>query len=193
MKNYAEELAYWYLRFNGFFLLDGHVVHRGGEHNDGGLNQHQAHAHSENDLLGIRTPFVQEGVGFPAHPCPILAGIIPEHALYIGVICEVKAGIRPRINDHNLSYQINRIGLFEENVGIPANIIANGSHFHGGNALIRILIKQSPLPVQGWNIITLHQMIAYIRERTGDIHKSGGWDKFNSPLIQFLIKDAIHD
>ncbi|WP_231968934.1 hypothetical protein [Thermoanaerobacterium sp. RBIITD] len=27
MNNFAEELTYWYLRFNGFFLLQNFVLH----------------------------------------------------------------------------------------------------------------------------------------------------------------------
>ena len=34
MRNYGEELAYWYLRLNGFFLIENFVIHNQ-EHENG--------------------------------------------------------------------------------------------------------------------------------------------------------------
>lgn len=51
--NYGEELAYWYLRLNGFFPIARFVVHR---------SKHAANS-SDIDLLAVRLPNVYEPVG----------------------------------------------------------------------------------------------------------------------------------
>ncbi len=55
MMNYAETLAYWYLRLNGFFPLNRFVLHPPG----GGPRAHAA----DHDLLAVRPPGVYEDVG----------------------------------------------------------------------------------------------------------------------------------
>jgi len=111
MKNYTEELAYWYFRFNGFFLINNHVVHRAGEPNFDEWNHNQAAAHSDNDLLGIRTKFVSEGVGNPHHFCHVLNEIAPVNTNIVGVICEVKGGMNDLPHNNNLYSQISRLGI----------------------------------------------------------------------------------
>lgn len=55
--NYGETLAYWYLRFNGFFPLRNFVLHplqeRMGDHNQT----------ADCDLLAVRFPHVYEEIG----------------------------------------------------------------------------------------------------------------------------------
>jgi hypothetical protein len=46
--NYGETNAYWYLRLNGFFLINNFVIHRTDE---------IAYS-SDIDILGIRLPYV---------------------------------------------------------------------------------------------------------------------------------------
>lgn len=46
MQNYGERLAYWYLRLNGFFLVDNFV-----HHGQPGVNGERS---SDADLLGLR-------------------------------------------------------------------------------------------------------------------------------------------
>lgn len=57
MINFAEDLIYWYLRFNGFFLLRNFVLHRVDrvEGNSSGA--------ADFDLLAIRFPHVYEEIG----------------------------------------------------------------------------------------------------------------------------------
>jgi hypothetical protein len=57
MINFAEDLTYWYLRFNGFFMLRNFVLHRIDQAN--GNRRHAA----ESDLLAIRFPHVYEEIG----------------------------------------------------------------------------------------------------------------------------------
>jgi hypothetical protein len=51
-NNYGEELAYWYLRLNGFFTINNLVLH----HNSEGRT-------SDADILAERFPYVHEEVG----------------------------------------------------------------------------------------------------------------------------------
>ncbi len=54
MRNFGEELAYWYLRLNGFFLIDDFVLH-----NADLVSSQNADA----DVIGIRNPFTIERIG----------------------------------------------------------------------------------------------------------------------------------
>jgi hypothetical protein len=52
--NFGETLAYWYLRLNGFLLLQNFVLHR-----NASTIEHSADA----DLLAVRFPNVYEEIG----------------------------------------------------------------------------------------------------------------------------------
>jgi hypothetical protein len=54
MRNYAEELVYWYLRLNGFFPLMNFVQHARGLKSLHSVNR---------DVLALRFPYVVEEVG----------------------------------------------------------------------------------------------------------------------------------
>ncbi|MCW4655797.1 hypothetical protein OOG41_08665 [Bacillus sp. AS_5] len=104
MKNYGEELAYWYLRLNGFFVLDNFVYHQT-QHNRTG----------DADLLAIRLPHVKEVIGGRTDDWDEeLFSYLDEYEI-AGVLCEVKTG--PRANPssafkkHKLRYALNRIGF----------------------------------------------------------------------------------
>ncbi len=53
MRNFGEELAYWYLRLNGFFLIDDFVLH------SEDLKSSQS---ADADVIGIRNPFTVEKI-----------------------------------------------------------------------------------------------------------------------------------
>src|SRR4051794_19776677 len=80
--NYGETNTYWYLRLNGFFLINNFVVHRAE-----GVDYS-----SDIDILGLRLPYVFEEVGGQDNDWDnsLLQEINPEVAT--GVICEVKTG-----------------------------------------------------------------------------------------------------
>lgn len=58
----AEQVAAWYFRLNGFFLISGFIVHIDNpdavEQDDGSLR----HARTEADFMGVRFPFSRENV-----------------------------------------------------------------------------------------------------------------------------------
>ncbi len=55
--NYGETLVYWYLRFNGFFLIQNFVLHPLA---DSEGSDKQA---ADSDLLAVRFPYVYEETG----------------------------------------------------------------------------------------------------------------------------------
>ena len=102
--NYGEEIAYWYLRLNGFFPITNLVIHR---------SSRIDHS-SDCDVLAIRMPFVYEEIGGQSDDWDkFLAQEIGfEHI--IGVICEVKTGAYELKNifcPEYVNYCVNRLGL----------------------------------------------------------------------------------
>lgn len=93
--NYGEEIAYWYLRLNGFFPITNFVIHR---------SQDIEHR-SDIDVLAVRLPYVYEEVG--GNPDDWDVSLINQldfnHGL--GVICEVKTG------EHSVS-DLFRLSLY---------------------------------------------------------------------------------
>lgn len=51
-RNFGEELVYWYLRLNGFFIINNFVLHHD-----------TASRTSDADLLAVRFPYVYEDIG----------------------------------------------------------------------------------------------------------------------------------
>ncbi|MCA0328029.1 MAG: hypothetical protein LCH89_20870 [Proteobacteria bacterium] len=80
--NYGEELAYSYLRLNGFFPLQNFVVHRHGGNE----------LRSDVDVLAVRPPLVYEEIGGQEGDWDnFVAAQVPLDRI-LGVICEVKTG-----------------------------------------------------------------------------------------------------
>ncbi|MBA4603430.1 hypothetical protein [Thermoactinomyces mirandus] len=109
MKNYGEELAYWYLRLNGFFVLDNFVYHKISNERDG-----------DADLLAIRLPNVKGKIGGRTDDWDeTLFKYFGEYEI-AAVLCEVKTGKNPDFNkafkDRKLKYALNRIGFAKDDI-----------------------------------------------------------------------------
>ena len=74
-----EDLAYWYLRLNGFLTIPNFVVH-----SDSGRNQE-----TDADILGVRFPFRAENLSNPMKDDPLVIGDAGKPHI---VIAEVKTG-----------------------------------------------------------------------------------------------------
>lgn len=107
MRNFAETLAYWYLRLNGFFPLVDFVHHEAGAQ------------HGDTDIIAVRLPHVVERIGTEEAHCDTerlrRLGINPT-ADIVGVVAEVKGGndaAPSAISDQRLGRAIERMGIFD--------------------------------------------------------------------------------
>lgn len=102
--NYAEELVYWYLRFNGFLPLMNFVLHRGP----------QIKHTSDCDVLAIRHPHAFEYIGGKESDRDQSLAETLNFDRILGVICEVKSGqIDTVLQQANVEYAVRRLGLVE--------------------------------------------------------------------------------
>ena len=107
MLNSSEEIAYCYLRLNGFFVIDNFVIHK----------STNIDYSSDGDLLAIRMPFVYEEIGGkPEDWDNKLFRSFDTNAL-LGVIVQVKGGEIKRKRNKELfekkylDYNIRRLGM----------------------------------------------------------------------------------
>ncbi|MBW5447627.1 hypothetical protein GE107_16335 [Cohnella sp. CFH 77786] len=187
MKNYAEELVYWYLRFNGFFPLTNFVLHR----QDLTSNQN-----ADADLLGVRPKFVREEVGRGHVDKALFNSDNLNLAKNIGIICEVKSGMQrhPRIpldQEDRILYALKRIGFFAgEKLRIHAqtlksNKVARGDFHEVG----KLFISEREEDLPGFICITLGHVERFILERIDQFsdEKEGSRHFFDSDMLQYMI------
>lgn len=102
--NYGEELAYWYLRLNGFFPISNFVVHRSA----------RVKYTSDVDVLAVRPPHVYEEIGGQADDWDTYLSDNLRFGCHIGLLCEVKTGAYEEaklFRPEYLRYTIPRLGL----------------------------------------------------------------------------------
>lgn len=176
MSNYGEELAYWYLRLNGFFPITNFVIHS------------RPH-HAEADILAIRPPNVSEEIRVGRKlVCDNEIVSDGEESKNIFVYCEVKTGDNYEIdnlfNTERIKYALRRFGLNPETTTI------NGSVTPLENGIFKkVLIGNINNMGVNAKFIDLDDVIKFIckRFRENDAHKYGSRLFFNSSLTQLLI------
>ena len=113
----AEILAAWYLRFNGYFIVENFIVHAADapEHNAGGVIVN----HTETDLLGMRRLYSREVTGGMEikNNLKLINGTSP---LTDYLIAEVKTGKSNKPNStwrdkklKNICYVLRFMGIVE--------------------------------------------------------------------------------
>lgn len=187
MKNFAEEMAYWYFRLNGFFLLDNFVLH-----NDGLDSTHSA----DIDILAIRQKYTFESVGGrEADKHELLFKNFDDNK-NIGIICEVKAG-RSTPNDillrrrDRLRYGLERIGFFSHSkvnelvVKLSSDPVVSGEYHQVG----KVLITDDGRDIPGFICISLEEIHKFLKRhlRRYIDPKSRSKQFFPSPVIQQII------
>ncbi|UQZ34358.1 hypothetical protein C2I18_13025 [Paenibacillus sp. PK3_47] len=187
MKNFAEELVYWYLRFNGFFPLTNFVLHRQGLSN--------GHQNADADLLAIRPKFVMEDVGGDHRDNSLFRHFSTE--TNIGLMCEVKSGSTVNLEEVHLkradriSYCLRRIGFFSESKAryhteyLKTEKVSKGQFHEIG----KLLITQREIEMPGFICLTMEHVESFILER---IHlysreKYGAKLYFDSDMVQYMI------
>lgn len=149
--NFGETLAYWYLRFNGFFPLVNFVLHR---------DVPGIRSFADCDILAIRHPHTFEQIGGQEQDWDNARfanwGLDLQHST-IGLIVEVKTGkntqrsrenIRLSFGVPRLIYSIHRLGFWDEDEAPPiAELLHTRSTYYDGNRNLmvgKLLISTNP-------------------------------------------------
>jgi hypothetical protein len=188
--NFAEQLAYWYLRLNGFFPLANFVLHHDAEHRT-----------SDADLLAVRFPYVSENVGGQARdwdPRFMADWEIDLTRSVVGLIVEVKSGASGRadIFDPTPEWRIRerlwRMGMiapgqeFERVLGeLTTGRIAQA----GACKVAKLFIGSGDVPAGApWFHLTLDEIDRFVRGRMRSYRERKLADRlfFSGDLIQYL-------
>lgn len=112
MPNQAEELASWYLRLNGFLLVENFVIHKETE-----VEAKDAKHSSDADLLSVRFPHAEEKIGAKLLECDdeVLFDLFNKKKV-LALIVEVKSSEEPEDikifnSRYKMRYALRRIGL----------------------------------------------------------------------------------
>lgn len=197
--NYAEEIAYWYLRFNGFFPLINFVIHRSKlEASDGEFVEKVAVADrrypSDCDVLAIRTPWVYEEIGgLPGDWDGELFSFF-DSTRTVGVICEVKAGgyvEKELFQDQYVKYSLQRLGFQQEinkehllELNTTGSVMLGNSH-----QVIKLFISNTaPKSTETFRYISITNGQNFIKERFINYReKRSDWVYFKSSLLQQMV------
>lgn len=186
--NYAETLAYWYLRLNGFFPLRDFVLHKGVE-----IQQT-----SDCDLLAIRFPHVYEEVGGQTGDWDTQR--FQSWGLDLGkplsLVVQVKAETRSTddgaaFSTEYLRAALRRTGLWDGAVvdGLLHDL-ATAPHAASGQAQVaKLLIASNPRRNDARYLrLDLKDALRFIQKRFRDYQpqKAAGRFFFHDELIQFL-------
>ena len=182
MQNYGEELAYWYFRFNGFFIISDFVLHRD-------LNK----SPYEVDILAIRFPHVIEKIGGTnvQYDDNLLSHF--QDNRIIGIICEVKTGegSAKQINDEQrLSQALGRFGFIENyqdyiSYAQQNEVISIEDKYEIGKIFIADRSSQQPNCIN----IPLSDIASFIKNRIIQYRGQKFQDRthFPSSLLQYII------
>jgi len=192
--NFAEELAFWYLRLNGFFPITNFVLHRFGE---------RAYT-ADTDLLAVRFPYVSEDIGGnPDDWDPIFREQwdLPLSDRTIGLIVEVKSGrwdpadLARMENTDRLRDAVRRLGMVPKR---RLNMIVGGlakrsKVFVGKRRVIaKLLVAPRVVDAARWLHLPLSEAESFILRRFANYHPEKHADRqfFASELIQYLAWKA---
>lgn len=198
--NYAEEVAYWYLRLNGFFPLTRFVLHRN-RYAQPRLGPADA------DLLALRLPAVEERIGGTYVDFdPELRRVVPfdtETDVVLFVV-DVKGGDsvgRPELvfNQERLSDAVKRAGRLVPKLRpkVVLDTLCKRPHYHDRGAFVgKLYIAQSldhpcrdsvSCAKDRYEMSLVHA-VTFIRNRFATYEeKKSDWNHFPSDLAQFLI------
>ena len=144
--NFGETLAYWYLRFNGFFPLSNWVLH--------GLRGTPDHHTADCDLLAIRFPHVYEDIGGRDYDWDSARfeawGLGFGHTL--GLIVEVRTGSDPSkyhldrsFHARRVKHAVQRFGFWERGIAqqVADSLEINATVHKSGITVAKLSITAS--------------------------------------------------
>lgn len=181
IMNFGEELAYWYLRLNGFFPLTNFVYHK----------SESAKYSGDCDVLAFRPAGVWEEVGGKEVDWHQDLQELVDFTRPAVVVCEVKTGDyeRQKLFPHDrLAYAIQRAGL-----AVPADPDWNdsASFDHGSCKSYNLLVAPEKMESSRWHTIPIEDCVTFLRARFATYpQKYRDRVYFQSSLIQFLAYES---
>ncbi|MBP3041738.1 hypothetical protein J9303_20050 [Bacillaceae bacterium Marseille-Q3522] len=182
MKNYGEEIAYWYLRFNGFFVLDNYI--------------YQNNRDGDADLLAIRLPHVVEPIGGKLDDWDEeLFGNQKGYDI-LGLLCEVKTGQDVRciraFENRKVNTALKRIGFSKLEVEELLNQNENNSILnYNKKNFIKLVVTESKIQTKNDTYLTIPlkhvEEFIYKRVRNYIGPKYNTRHFFPSSLIQYIM------
>lgn len=191
--NYAEELACWYFRLNGFFPIPNWVVHRDGD------SRYPADA----DLLAVRLPYVHEEIGGNSDDWDKRfaqqwgVDLLTDT---IGIIAEVKSGhcasgdLGDALGPKRTRKGMLRMGLLERHavMDIPDQELTSDSIRRQNKVILRFLIARSKsrtFPAGAFHFLELNEIERFLKKRLKQYADTKNADRvfFPSSLMQYLI------
>ena len=185
-----QELAYWYLRLNGFFPISNFVVHKseGVEHR------------SDVDVLAIRMPHVFEPVGgqtddWDSYLCEHL-----DFALPLAISCEVKTGrflADTIFRREQLACAISRTGMVrQDHLSQTLDRLTGNAYAEAPSMCVvaKLLVSREETTGPFLNR-TLRQVREFLEQRVKryDYEKYASRMFFPSALLQNLIDHTHHE
>lgn len=205
MANYAEQLAYWYLRLNGFFLVSNYVYHQIQEEDD--ARAYNADA----DLLAIRPPHYYEEIPhrerdergrwrYLRAPLDSAEWLDAYEGRWLGVIVEVKGSDNADIDEVNRAFSRGRLGISINRLGLTTRVedglrdlLAGDRSDYGEGFILKIVFSQRRCGGPWMNIL-LDEADEFIIDRMTSaqnyLAKTGSRYFFPSELIQYMIWSA---
>lgn len=182
MANFAERIAYWYMRLNGCLLVENYVNHR----------RQQNIAPADTDLLAVRLKFARQRVGElePANDDWVrrFGEQIAERNL--GFIVQVKGGTgRPQraFAPDRLLDGIQRIGAVDmQTAGRIAAELQQARHSEVGDWLfLKLVIGPGQIPTA--HHVPLAHAIDFVRARFRENPaKRSDWNFLPDPIVQLI-------
>jgi hypothetical protein len=190
MANYGERLVYWYLRLQGFCLVENFVLHRRT------IDDKAIHT-ADADLLAIRLSGSCEEIdGERLDPEPWLAQELQFDTRHVALVVEVKTGSTPSAGQafdrERILYALKFLGVPGRPVDNIANALTeNATTLAGSYWLVgKLLITESPAPItrQPYLQLSLDNALRFIDQRL-TLHadrKRADRLFFPDELMQFL-------
>ena len=199
--NYGEELGYWYLRLNGFFVVRNFVMHK----NVASRNvDYKSMSTADIDLLALRPPFVSETIGNKfakdTHWCDLFSKYYADKTgswtRAVALIVEVKTG---GVDDlqffakDRLKHALRRLGVAKYDASfeqLVAELTEKESVEISDWTVAKLLIyprKEKNLPQGKYLKIDLTEVCRFIEERLdpSNYPEKGNSFLLPSDLIQF--------
>lgn len=185
MVNFGERIAYWYLRLQGFLLVEDFVLHRGEE----------IDRTADCDLVGVRFRHSVERIdGIALKPHPPFISSLSASEKHVAVIVQVKTGRKNEpgraFEPERLKYALQFVGAFpEEDLDAIVKQLHTKPVVYAVNdwVVAKVLFAEEPDQTCAVPVL-LGDAITFIEDRLAEFHNRKSADRlfFPDELMQFL-------